>query len=59
MLTQSPWERVQDYAGDVEEIIDTPVIDAAAVIGVQVAWLGAMLLGIKFLWTGLWYEFKK
>lgn len=55
----STWERVQDYAGTAADIVDMPVIDAAAVIGVEAAWLGGILLGVKFLWLGLWNEFKK
>ena len=51
------WERVQDYAGQVETVINWPYDDAAAVIGVETTWLAGMLLAMKILTVGLYKEF--
>lgn len=61
MIAQAPssWERIEDYAGDFEQIIDAPVYDAAAVIGVEAAWLSGLLLGIKALSIGFGMILKK
>jgi hypothetical protein len=62
VIAQAPastWERVQDYAGKVEEFVDAPVDDVAAIFELDPLWLGGMLLGLKFLVTGLLHEFKK
>lgn len=48
----STWERVKGYAGEFEELIDAPVTDLAAVISVDAAWLGGLLLGLKFISSG-------
>ncbi len=53
----SAWDRVQDYAGDVETVVNWPYDDAAAVIGVETAWLAGTLLAVKFLTVGLYKEF--
>jgi predicted outer membrane lipoprotein len=55
----STWDTIKDDAGYFEDYYDAPVVDAAAVIGVEAAWLGGILLAIKFVATGLWYEFEK
>lgn len=47
------------YASKAERIIDAPVYDAAAVLGVDVIWLGGILLSLKIMATGLAMEFKK
>lgn len=60
MLAQTPaWDRVKDYAAKFEEIIDAPVDDTAAIIGVDTAWLGAFLLGLKFLASGFAIAFRE
>lgn len=53
----SAWKRVQDTAGNVVEVLDWPVEDAAAVIGVEAAWLAGVMLAVKFLTVGLYKEF--
>lgn len=58
-MDPSFWQKAQDYAGEFEEIIDAPVIDAAAVIGVEAAWLGGMLFALKILSSGFWLEFER
>lgn len=50
----SNWERAKSYASTIEEYADAPVNDLAAVISVDAAWLGGLILGLKFLTTGLW-----
>ena len=55
--TPTAWERAQTYAGNVEDVIDWPIDDAAAVIGVETAWLAGMLLAMKILAAGLYKEF--
>lgn len=57
--TPTIWERAQTYAGDVATVVDWPTTDAAAVIGVDAIWLGGILLGLKIVATGLWYEFRR
>lgn len=47
------------YASKAERIIDAPVYDAAAVLGVDVIWLGGLILTIKIVSMGLVMEFKK
>ena len=51
--TTSWSERLKYYGSQVEELVDAPVDDLAAVIGVDVLWLGGLVLGIKFLASGL------
>lgn len=46
------WARTKRVAGKVEEVIDAPIDDIAAVIGVETAWLAGVLLGLKFIATG-------
>lgn len=46
------WTRTKRVAGKVEEVIDGPIDDIAAVIGVETAWLAGVLLGLKFIATG-------
>lgn len=49
----SLWDRVKYWAGRAEHVVDAPVEDLAAVIGVSTIWLGGVLLGLKMLTTGL------
>jgi len=51
------WTRVTNAAGDVETVLNWPVDDAAALIGVETAWLAGMLLALKLLVGGLYTEF--
>ena len=51
--------RARDYAGKATRIINAPVYDAAAVLGVDVIWLGGVLLAMKIILTGLAMEFRK
>lgn len=51
------WDRVTGAAAKVEEVINWPVDDAAAVIGVDTVWLAGILLATKFLAAGLYKEF--
>ncbi len=53
----SAWDRVQDYAGRVETVVEWPTDDAAAVLGVETVWLAGMLLSVKLLTVGLYKEF--
>ncbi len=53
----SAWERVEDAAGNVTEVLDWPTEDAAAVIGVKAAWLAGFVLAVKILSMGLYKEF--
>lgn len=55
----SAWERVKGYASDAEELIDAPVSDLAAVISVDAVWLGGLLLGLKFLSSGVFLMRQK
>jgi hypothetical protein len=55
----SLWQRTQDYAGKVEEFVDAPVYDAAAVFGFDAVWLSGMLLAVKFITLGIGFELKK
>ena len=48
------WDETKDYAGEAVDIYDAPIADLAAVIGVSALWLGGLLVGLKFLTTGLW-----
>lgn len=57
MPNPSAWERVQNTTGDVLDVLDWPVEDTAAVIGVETAWLAGMLLAMKLLAAGLYKEF--
>ncbi len=50
-------DRVEYTAGDIETVYDWPTADAAAVLGVETAWLAALLLALKFLAGGLYKEF--
>ena len=45
------------YAPKAERIIDAPVYDSAAVLGVDVVWLGGVLLTVKLIGMGVWWEF--
>jgi hypothetical protein len=45
------------YAPKAERIIDAPVYDAAAVLGVDVIWLGGVLITLKIISMGVWWEF--
>ena len=45
------------YAPKAERIIDAPVYDTAAVLGVDVIWLGGVLITLKLISMGLWWEF--
>lgn len=47
------------YASKAERIIDAPVYDAAAVLGVDVIWLGGVLFALKIVTMGLAMEFRK
>jgi hypothetical protein len=49
----STWDKVKGYASDFEDLYDAPVVDAAAVIGVEAAWLTGFLLALKFVATGV------
>jgi len=51
------WERAKASTGKVFEVLDWPVEDAAAVIGVEAAWLAGVLLAVKILGMGLYKEF--
>lgn len=51
--------RAKDYASKAERIINAPVYDAAAVLGVDVIWLGGVLFALKIVITGLVMEFRK
>jgi len=51
--SESGWSRLKRYATTVEEYVDAPVTDLAAVISVDAVWLGSFLLGLKFLTSGL------
>lgn len=57
MAAESAWERVQDYAGRVETVVNWPIEDAAAVIDVDAVWLAGMFLAMKILAVGLYKEF--
>lgn len=52
-------QRIEDYAGRIERVVDAPVDDAAAVLAIDAALLGGLLLGVKLLAWGLWYEFHQ
>ena len=47
------------YAPKAERIIDAPTYDAAAVLGVDVVWLGGVLITLKLISMGVWWEFFK
>lgn len=47
------------YASKAERIIDAPVYDAAAVLGVDVIWLGGIVFTLKILTMGLAMEFRR
>ena len=53
----SLWERTKGYASGVEQIVDAPTYDLAAVLGVEFAWLSTMLLVGKALAYGIRLEF--
>lgn len=62
MLT--PWydraaDRAVRAAAAVNDVENWPVDDAAAVIGVETAWLAGLLLGVKFLLGGLVMEYRR
>ncbi|MBV8722258.1 MAG: hypothetical protein JO277_08920 [Candidatus Eremiobacteraeota bacterium] len=46
------WDKIKAYASDVEDLYDAPVVDAAAVIGVEATWLTGFLLALKLVATG-------
>jgi hypothetical protein len=45
------------YAPKAERIIDAPVYDTAAILGVDVIWLGGVLIALKLIGMGVWWEF--
>lgn len=45
------------YAPKAERIIDAPVYDASAALGVDVIWLGGVLITLKLISMGLYWEF--
>lgn len=47
------------YASKAERIIDAPVYDAAAVLGVDVIWLGGIVFTLKIVTMGLAMEFRR
>lgn len=51
--------RVTSYASKAERLIDAPVYDVAAVLGVDVIWLGGVLFAVKIILTGLAMEFRQ
>lgn len=56
-LPPSLWERTKGYASDVEQIVDAPTYDLAAVLGVEFAWLSTVLLIGKAIAYGIKLEF--
>jgi hypothetical protein len=54
----SVWQRIESGAGTAWDYYESPVTDAAAVIGVEAAWLTAFLVAVKALAMGLHYEFR-
>ena len=58
-MATSAIQRVEDYAGQVEQVLYAPEDDFAAVVGIDAAIVGGLLLGAKMLAWGFWYEFKK
>jgi hypothetical protein len=58
VLPPSTWERIESDAGTVWDYYESPVTDAAAVIGVEAAWLTAFLVAVKALAVGLHHEFR-
>jgi hypothetical protein len=50
-------DRVERVAVDVETVYNWPTSDAAAVLGVETAWLAGTLLALKFVVGGLYKEF--
>jgi len=52
-------QRIKTDVGIAWDYYESPVTDAAAVIGVEAAWLTGLLLALKVLATGIWYEFRK
>lgn len=52
-------DSVEITAAKVNDIENWPVDDAAAVIGVETAWLAGLLLGVKFLLGGLVTEYRR
>lgn len=57
MATVSVWDRVENDVGAVEDVLNWPVDDAAALINVETAWLAGIILATKFLVAGLYKEF--
>lgn len=51
-------QRIKTDVGIAWDYYESPVTDAAAVIGVEAAWLTGLLLALKIVATGLWYEFR-
>lgn len=56
---QSFSDRARGYASKAERIIDAPVYDAAGVLGVDVIWLGGVVLALKIISMGVYWEFFK
>lgn len=54
----STWQRIESDAGIAWDYYDSPITDAAAVIGVEAAWLTGFLVAIKAIAVGLHYEFR-
>jgi len=49
---------VENAAGDVATVVNWPTDDAAAVIGVETAWLAGLLLAVKIVTAGFVWEFR-
>lgn len=49
----STWDTIKTYASEAADLYEAPVDDAAAVIGVEAAWLTSFLLALKFVATGV------
>lgn len=47
------------YAPKAERIIDAPIYDTASVLGVDVIWLGGVMIALKLIGMGVWWEFFK
>jgi hypothetical protein len=52
-------DRVESAAGAVTTVTNWPVDDAAAVIGVETAWLAGLLLAVKIVTAGFVWEFRR
>jgi hypothetical protein len=52
-------ERALDVAGKVENTLNLPVYDLAAVLSLEATWLLGFLFAVKMVATGVAIEFKK